>query len=48
MTSYDGAFVATNKVLDFIQQYDVAFGDEDFLESSKLWNVAMHFKKLAC
>ena len=45
--TYDGAFGATKKVLAFNQQYDAAFGDEDFLESSKLWNVAMHFQKLA-
>ncbi|MCO5574630.1 hypothetical protein L7F22_028419 [Adiantum nelumboides] len=32
----DGTFGATNKVLAFIQQFNVAFGDEGFTESSKL------------
>ena len=41
--AYDGTFGATNKVLAFIQQSDVAFEDESFLESLKLLNVAMHF-----
>ena len=40
-------FGATDKVLAFIQQFDVAFGDEHFSESSKLQNVSMHFQKLA-
>ena len=44
---YDETFEAMEEVLAFIQQYDVAFKDEGFLESSKLWNVAMHFQKLA-
>ncbi|MCO5587033.1 hypothetical protein L7F22_040978 [Adiantum nelumboides] len=45
--TYDGTFGATNKVLAFIQQFDVAFGDEGFTESSKLRHVAMHFQKSA-
>ena len=34
-------------MLSFIQQYDAAFGDEEFSESSKLRNVSMHFQKSA-
>ncbi|MCO5576618.1 hypothetical protein L7F22_030433 [Adiantum nelumboides] len=34
-----------DKVLAFIQQFDAAFGDEGFMESSKLRHVAMHFQK---
>ncbi|MCO5588550.1 hypothetical protein L7F22_042507 [Adiantum nelumboides] len=36
-----------DKVLAFIQQFDAAFGDEGFAESSKLQHVAMHFQKSA-
>ncbi|MCO5606086.1 hypothetical protein L7F22_060273 [Adiantum nelumboides] len=39
--------LATDKVLPFIQQFDAAFGDEGFTESSKLRHVAMHFQKSA-
>ncbi|MCO5557190.1 hypothetical protein L7F22_010750 [Adiantum nelumboides] len=45
--TYNGTFGATYKVLAFIQQFDAAFGDEDFTESSKLRHVAMHFQKSA-
>ncbi|MCO5613123.1 hypothetical protein L7F22_067398 [Adiantum nelumboides] len=45
--TYDGTFGATDKVLGFIQQFDAAFGDEGFTESSKLRHVAMHFQKSA-
>ncbi|MCO5603559.1 hypothetical protein L7F22_057710 [Adiantum nelumboides] len=45
--TYDGTFGATDKVLAFIQQFDAAFGDEGFTESSKLRHVAMHFQKSA-
>ncbi|MCO5577526.1 hypothetical protein L7F22_031357 [Adiantum nelumboides] len=45
--TYDGTFGATDKVLAFIQQFDAAFGDEGFIESSKLRHVAMHFQKSA-
>ncbi|MCO5580450.1 hypothetical protein L7F22_034318 [Adiantum nelumboides] len=45
--TYDGTFGATDKVLAFIQQIDTAFGDEGFIESSKLRHVAMHFEKSA-
>ncbi|MCO5607614.1 hypothetical protein L7F22_061811 [Adiantum nelumboides] len=45
--TYDGTFGATDKVLAFIQQFDAAFGDEGFTESSKLRHVAMHFQKFA-
>ncbi|MCO5554914.1 hypothetical protein L7F22_008452 [Adiantum nelumboides] len=40
--TYDGAFGATDKVLAFIRQFDVAFGDEGFTESSKLRHVREH------
>ncbi|RXY01909.1 hypothetical protein DD576_30265, partial [Klebsiella pneumoniae] len=43
--TYDGTFGSTDKVLAFIQQFDAAFGDEGFTESSKLHHVAMHFQK---
>ncbi|MCO5570558.1 hypothetical protein L7F22_024282 [Adiantum nelumboides] len=43
--TYDGTFGATDKVSAFIQQFDAAFGDEGFTESSKLCHVAMHFQK---
>ncbi|MCO5608424.1 hypothetical protein L7F22_062634 [Adiantum nelumboides] len=45
--TYDGTFGGTDKVLAFIQQFDAAFGDEGFTESSKLRHVAMHFQKSA-
>ncbi|MCO5557499.1 hypothetical protein L7F22_011064 [Adiantum nelumboides] len=45
--TYDGTFGATDKVLAFIQQFDAAFGDEGYTESSKLCHVAMHFQKSA-
>ncbi|MCO5564384.1 hypothetical protein L7F22_018044 [Adiantum nelumboides] len=45
--TYDGTFGATDKVLAFIQQFDAAFGDEGFMESSKLRHVAMNFQKSA-
>ncbi|MCO5554574.1 hypothetical protein L7F22_008104 [Adiantum nelumboides] len=45
--TYDGIFGAIGKVLAFIQQFDVAFGDEGFTESSKLRHIAMHFQKSA-
>ncbi|MCO5568549.1 hypothetical protein L7F22_022248 [Adiantum nelumboides] len=45
--TYDGTFGATDKVLAFIQQFDAAFGDDGFTESSKLRHVAMHFQKSA-
>ena len=41
--SYDGT---TNKVLSFIQYFDAAFGGEEFIESSTLHHVAMHFTKV--
>ncbi len=41
--TYDGTFGATDKVLGFIQQFDAAFGDEAFIESSKIRHVSMHF-----
>ncbi|MCO5605998.1 hypothetical protein L7F22_060184 [Adiantum nelumboides] len=45
--TYDGTFGATDKVLAFIQQFDAAFRDEGFTESSKLCHVALHFQKSA-
>ncbi|MCO5582044.1 hypothetical protein L7F22_035935 [Adiantum nelumboides] len=45
--TYDDTFDSTDKVLAFIQQFDAAFGDEGFTESSKLRHVAMHFQKSA-
>ena len=45
--TYDGTFREINKILDFIQQYDAAYGDEHFSKSSKLCNMAMYFEKLA-
>ncbi|MCO5575299.1 hypothetical protein L7F22_029099 [Adiantum nelumboides] len=45
--TYDGTFGATDKMLAFIQQFDAAFGDEGFTESSKLRHVAMHFQNSA-
>ncbi|MCO5575528.1 hypothetical protein L7F22_029329 [Adiantum nelumboides] len=45
--TYDGFYGAIDKVLSFIQQFDAAFGGEDFTESSKLRHVAMHFTKAA-
>ncbi|MCO5547351.1 hypothetical protein L7F22_000800 [Adiantum nelumboides] len=44
---YDGSYGAPDKVLSFIQQFDAAFGGEDFTKSSKLRHVAMHFTKAA-
>ncbi|MCO5607770.1 hypothetical protein L7F22_061971 [Adiantum nelumboides] len=41
--TYDDTFGATDKVLAFIQ-LDATFGDEGFMESSKLCHVAMHFQ----
>ncbi|MCO5607677.1 hypothetical protein L7F22_061875 [Adiantum nelumboides] len=45
--SFDGTFGNIDKVLGFIQQFDAAFGDENFSESSKLRHVAMHLQKSA-
>ncbi|MCO5575003.1 hypothetical protein L7F22_028800 [Adiantum nelumboides] len=45
--SSHGRFPKKDKVLAFIQQFDAAFGDEGFTESSKLRHVSMHFQKSA-
>ena len=45
--SYDGSYGQTDKVLAFVQQFDVSFGGEHFTERSKLRHVAMHFQKSA-
>ncbi|MCO5587743.1 hypothetical protein L7F22_041695 [Adiantum nelumboides] len=44
---FDGSYGHVDKVLTFIQQFDAAFGGEDFTEASKLRNVAMHLTKSA-
>ncbi|MCO5564104.1 hypothetical protein L7F22_017760 [Adiantum nelumboides] len=43
--TFDGSYGHVDKVLTFIQQFDAAFGGEDFTEASKLRNVAMHLTK---
>lgn len=45
--TYDGTYAATDKILAFIQQFDAAFGGEEFDEGSKLRQVAMYFQKFA-
>ncbi|MCO5603323.1 hypothetical protein L7F22_057473 [Adiantum nelumboides] len=45
--TFDGSYGHVDKVLTFIQQFDAAFGGEDFTEASKLRNVAMHLTKSA-
>ena len=45
--TYDGAYAATDKIFAFIQQFDAAFGGEEFDEGSKLWHVAMYLQKSA-
>ncbi|MCO5546841.1 hypothetical protein L7F22_000278 [Adiantum nelumboides] len=45
--TYDGTYGAIDKVLTFIQQFDAAFGGENFTESSKLRSMAMHLQKSA-
>ncbi|MCO5587522.1 hypothetical protein L7F22_041472 [Adiantum nelumboides] len=45
--TFDGSYGHVDKVLTFIQQFDAAFGGEDFIEASKLRNVAMHLTKSA-
>ena len=47
LTYNNGTFEALDKVLAFIQQFDAAFGDENFSESSNLRNASMHFTKAA-
>lgn len=42
-SSYSGAYGQTNKVLSFYQQiFDAVFGNEDFIESSKLQHISMY------
>ena len=43
--TYDGTYGKTDKVLSFIQQFDAAFGGEDFDESSKIRHVSMYLLK---
>ncbi len=45
--TYDGTYAATDKILAFIQQFDSAFGGEEFDEGSKLRHVAMYLQKSA-
>ena len=45
--SYDGSYGQTDKVIAFVQQFDVAFDGEHFTKRSKLCHVAMHFQKSA-
>ena len=44
---YDGTYGDTDKVLNFIQQFDAAFEGEPFTEDAKLRNVAMYLQKTA-
>ena len=43
--TYNGTYGETDKVLTFIQQFDAAFGGEDFDEGSKLRHVSMYLLK---
>ena len=43
--TYDGTYGDTDKILAFIQQFDAAFGGENFQEASKLRHVAMYLQK---
>ena len=45
--SYDGTYGQMDKVLAFVQQFDVAFGGKHFTKRSKLFHVAMHLQKSA-
>ena len=42
---YDGTYGDTDKVLNFIQQFDAAFEGEPFTDDSKLCNVTMYLQK---
>ncbi|MCO5551582.1 hypothetical protein L7F22_005087 [Adiantum nelumboides] len=43
--TFDGSYGNTDKVLHFIQQFDAAFGGENFIETSKLRHIAMYLQK---
>ena len=43
--TFDGTYGDTDKVLNFIQQFDAAFEGEAFTEASKLRHVAMYLQK---
>ena len=45
--TYDGSYGQVDKVLNFIQQFDAAFGGENFTESSKLRHMSMYLQKSA-
>lgn len=43
--SFNGTYGNTDKVLNFIQQFDAAFGGDNLPKKSKLKHVAMYFQK---
>ena len=43
--TFDGSYGNVDKVLTFIQQFDAAFGGEEFIKASKFCNVLMHITK---
>ena len=45
--TYDGSYGQVDKVLNFVQQFDAAFGGENFTESSKLRHMSMYLQKSA-
>ena len=45
--TYDGSYGQVDKVLNFVQQFDAAFGGEHFTESSKLRHMSMYLQKSA-
>ena len=46
--SYNGSHEAMEKVVVFIQLFDVAFMFKDYMESSKIQMVEMHLTKITC
>ena len=48
LLSNNGTYGHKNKVLNFIQQFDAAFGGENFTKQSNLCHVAMYLQNLAC
>ena len=40
--TFNGNFAQLEKAMQFIRQFNAAFGSENFLESSKLKNVSLH------
>ena len=45
--TYDGSYGQVDKVLNFVQQFDAAFGGERFTKSSKLRHMSMYLQKSA-